>query len=224
MTSPSSDTENLQKILAQRSELSRRKAGDAIKAGRVILNGKTAQLGDRFATGDELLLDNKALAARAMTTIMLNKPVGYECSRKPHGANPSVYELLPPEFQQLNNVGRLDVESSGLLLFTNDGNLTQALTHPSHQKQKVYRVTLDKPLTPEHVKTITTGGVSLDDGPSVMKLKGSDKNWQVVLTEGRNRQIRRTFARLDYEVRSLHRTQTGEYHLGDLPPGKIETI
>jgi 23S rRNA pseudouridine2605 synthase len=158
---------------------------------------------------------------------MLNKPVGYVCSRNGQGSK-TVYDLLPPEYQQLKTVGRLDKDSSGLLLLTNDGQLAQELTHPSQQKRKVYEVTLDKPLQPLHRQMISDHGVSLEDGPSKLELErqhdGDDTKWIVTMHEGRNRQIRRTFAALGYEVIQLHRTKFGNYQLGTLQKGKLKAL
>jgi 23S rRNA pseudouridine2605 synthase len=118
-------------------------------------------------------------------------------------------------------VGRLDKDSSGLLLLTNDGQLAYDLTHPSSQKEKIYEIKLEKPLTPGD-KTRIEQGLMLEDGVSKLALKSLDKTghtWQVTMHEGRNRQIRRTFATLDYDVQKLHRVQFGPYRLKNLAVG-----
>jgi pseudouridine synthase len=218
----------INKYLASGSNLSRRKADEVIAAGRVTINGKTADLGSTVEQGDDVRLDNGAITpAVNTTTIMLNKPVDYVCSRAGQGSQ-TIYDLLPSEYQSLNPVGRLDKNSSGLLLLTNDGTLAHELTHPSRQKIKVYEVVLDQPLQPLHRQMLSDHGVTLADGPSKFELErlveSDDTQWKVIMSEGRNRQIRRTFAALGYEVTALHRTHFGPYALGDLASGTTQTV
>jgi 23S rRNA pseudouridine2605 synthase len=154
-----------------------------------------------------------------LITILLNKPTGYVCSRNGQGSK-TIYELVPEDLHHLKPVGRLDKDSSGLLLMTNDGHLANDLTHPSHQKQKVYLVELDRQLSPEDAKQIESG-INLEDGLSQLNLKQlSGGIIEVKIYEGRNRQIRRTFAAVDYKVEKLHRTHFGNYSLKLLPSGK----
>jgi 23S rRNA pseudouridine2605 synthase len=212
----------LNKFLAQGTSLSRRSADDAIAAGRVSVNDQPAVQGMDITSSDKVQLDGQTVESTTDTvTIMLHKPRGYVVSRYGQGSD-IIYDLLPPEYQRLNPIGRLDKDSSGLLLLTNDGNLAQELTHPSNQKLKVYEITLDKPLQPLHRQMISDHGLQLEDGPSKLQLErqrdGDDHAWVVTMHEGRNRQIRRTFAALGYYVKTLHRTQFGPYVLGDLAP------
>lgn len=177
---------------------------------------------------DVVALDGRTVTpVTALTTIMLNKPRGYVVSRNGQGS-PTVYDLLPQGYQHLNPIGRLDKDSSGLLLMTNDGELAQELTHPSKQKVKVYEVKLDKPLQPLHRQMVSDHGLQLEDGRSKLQLErqaeGDDIRWIVRMHEGRNRQIRRTFAALDYAVIALHRTDFGPYTLGDLPSGSVKEV
>ena len=218
----------LNKFLASGTDFSRRAADEAIAGGQVAVNGKTAEQGMSVAEADTVTLDGRTVQAVVTnTTIMLNKPAGYVVSRNGQGSQ-TVYDLLPPEYRRLNPVGRLDKDSSGLLLFTDDGQLAQELTHPSRQKIKIYEVTLDTPLTPLHRQMIHDHGLQLEDGVSKLQLErraeGNDTEWVVGMHEGRNRQIRRTFAALGYTVRTLHRTHFGNFALGDLPPGKLRKI
>jgi 23S rRNA pseudouridine2605 synthase len=136
-----------------------------------------------------------------------------------------VYDLLPSEYHHLNPVGRLDKDSSGLLLLTNDGQLAYELTHPKFEKTKVYQVALDKPLTDSDRQHITAG-IDLEDGLSRLKLEkqASSTEWLVKMSEGRNRQIRRTFAAAGYTVKKLNRIRFGDYDLGGLPQGKTLLI
>jgi 23S rRNA pseudouridine2605 synthase len=194
----------------------------------VTINGQPAEQGQAVSEGDVVALDGRVITPAVNTvTIMLNKPRGYVVSRNGQGSA-TVYDLLAPDYQQLNPVGRLDKDSSGLLLLTSDGQLAHELTHPSRQKIKVYHVALDAPLQPLHRQMISDYGVTLTDGPSRLQLErktdGDDHHWIVRMNEGRNRQIRRTFASLGYGINELHRTQFGPYALGDLPPGKLKIV
>ncbi|MEJ0073819.1 MAG: pseudouridine synthase [Candidatus Saccharibacteria bacterium] len=218
----------LNKYLAGGSFLSRRGADQAITDGRVLVNGKTPEQGMDISDRDVVTLDGRVIKPETETvTIMLNKPPGYVVSRDGQGAQ-TVYDILPPEYQQLNPIGRLDKYSSGLLLMTNDGTLAHELTHPSKQKMKVYEILLDKPLEPLHRQMISDHGLTLEDGPSKLQLErqqeGDDIAWIVTMREGRNRQIRRTFEALGYRVTHLHRTRFGEYTLGNLKKGNFRTV
>jgi 23S rRNA pseudouridine2605 synthase len=218
----------INKFVASASGLSRRAADQAIADGRVQVNGQQPQAGQAINPSDTVTLDSLAITPPVKhTTILLNKPVGYVVSRNGQGAA-TIYELLPPELHNLKPVGRLDKDSSGLLLLTDNGDLAHELTHPSRQKQKIYEVSLDRPLQPLHRQMISDYGVQLDDGHSQLLLErqtdGNDHDWIVTMHEGRNRQIRRTFASLGYTVKRLHRTRFGEYALDELPLGHWITI
>jgi 23S rRNA pseudouridine2605 synthase len=214
----------INQLLASATVLSRRSADQAVVDGRVEINGSPAALGQEVTEDDNISLDGQLLARRGLAYIVLNKPVGYIVSRAPQGNGKSVYDLLPGEYRHLNYVGRLDKDSSGLLLFTNDGVLTQELTHPSHQKTKAYQIELNKSLSPDHQLQLLAG-VALDDGDSRFQtLDGNAKRWTLTMTEGRNRQIRRTFESLGYTVISLHRTSFGSLQLGDLAAGGIREV
>jgi 16S rRNA U516 pseudouridylate synthase RsuA-like enzyme len=140
----------LNKFIASGTELSRRAADTAIAAGKVTVNGLPAGQGQDIGPDDVVALDGQEVThSTPKTTIMLNKPVGFVVSRQGQGSR-TIYDILPSEYHQLNPIGRLDKDSSGLLLLTNDGELANALTHPSYQKRKVYEVTLNKPLQPLH--------------------------------------------------------------------------
>lgn len=214
----------LNKLLAHRLGISRRAADNAILDGRVSINNQQANPGIDIINADSVLFDSKPLPENpTITTIMLNKPIGYVCSRNGQGSK-TVYDLLPPEFKNLKPVGRLDKDSSGLLLMTNDGNLANQLTHPRYQKQKIYQVTLDKPLLNEHKVKIESGGVSLSDGVSKFTIKNNGQSLKVTLQEGRNRQIRRTFEKLGYKVAKLHRTNFGHYVIATLSSEQYKII
>jgi 23S rRNA pseudouridine2605 synthase len=216
----------INKFIAQATGLSRRKADELIAAGRITVNGSEAEQGMDVTGVEQIRLDNRAITPDVKPlTLILNKPVGYVCSRQGQGSK-TVYDLLPTEYHQLKPVGRLDKNSSGLLLMTNDGDLAYELTHPSRQKQKVYEIALNKPLEPLHRQMISDHGVQLDDGPSKFELEKitGDTTWRITMHEGRNRQIRRTFQALGYEVKSLHRTDFGPYALHQLAEGDHQIV
>lgn len=218
----------LNKFLAEQLGLSRRQADDIISAGKVLINDKPAVLGARIDKNDKVCY-NGSIIDNSVSYIYLgmNKPAGYVCSRKQQGNVPTIYELLPEEYQKLKTVGRLDKDSSGLILLTNDGDFAFKMTHPSFKKIKLYEVKLDHPLEPLHQQEIADFGIQISDGVSRMgleKLSEDRKTWRVVLSEGRNRQIRRTFGALGYTVIALHRTQFGPYQLQDLPEGEYAVV
>jgi 23S rRNA pseudouridine2605 synthase len=218
----------LNKYIAQATGISRRAADEAIRQNRVTVNGEAPSSGQQVEDGDSVTLDGLAITTPVNTiTIMLNKPAGYVCSRDGQGSR-TVYDLLPPEYHALKTVGRLDKDSGGLILLTNDGQLAHELTHPSFVKTKVYEVVIDKPLQPLHRQMISDHGVSLEDGLSKFEVErlrdGDDTVWRVRMHEGRNRQIRRTFAALGYTVTRLHRIQFGSYSLGDLQSGQFKPV
>ena len=211
-------TERLNKFLALQLGISRRQADELIKKGRISINGKTAQLGERFKAGDEIKLGEKIISKtrEEKKYVIFNKPRGYVCSRKKQGENETIYAILPKEFSALKPVGRLDKDSSGILFLTNDGDFAFQMTHPKFRKVKEYLVSLDTPLQPIHQQMIADFGINLPDGKSQLgleRLDDSRKNWKVIMSEGRNRQIRRTFSAIGYEVKELHRIVFGSYIL-----------
>ena len=238
----------LNKFIARATGKSRREADELIAQGRVTIAGQTATLGAPAGENAEIKLDNKTLTLPAQRTlIMLNKPAGYVSSRRAQAKTAkTLYELLPPELQNLKTVGRLDRDSSGLILLTDDGDLAFQLTHPKFAKIKIYLVKLDQPLAPLHQQMISDFGVALPDGQSQLALEKLSQNeistdnaaaigwraggnnprifWRVTMREGRNRQIRRTFAALGYTVVKLHRTDFGPYRLDDLQLGAWRAV
>lgn len=216
----------LNKHLALQLAISRREADELIERGRVAINGTVAVLGARYNENDAITVNGKAITSNTdYRYVMLHKPVGYVCSRRDQGDNPTIYAILPPNYQAFKPVGRLDKDSSGLLLLSNDGDFTYRMTHPKFNKTKIYSVELDHELAPLHQQMISDYGVQLDDGPSkftVMRIKG--KHYEITMHEGRNRQIRRTFMALGYTVVALHRTQFGNYSLGDMKPGEYKSV
>lgn len=212
----------INKYIAQATGMSRRDADKALQDGRVLANGKAPLTGQNITPDDMVTLDGRLLSAQEMHIIILHKPVGYVVSRNGQGAQ-TVYDLLPPSLHNLKPVGRLDKDSSGLLVLTNDGQLANHLTHPRYQKEKVYSVELNKPLSPGDRRHIERG-VALEDGSSTLQLTGREESWIVSMSEGRNRQIRRTFEAMNYQVKKLHRTHFGEYKLQGLAEGKYRIL
>lgn len=212
----------INKFLARATGLSRRAADEAVESGRVKVNRQTASIGTEVTENDEVMLDDQiVMDGGERTLLVLNKPTGYVVSRNGQGSR-TVYDLLPAKYHKLKPVGRLDKDSAGLLILTNDGELHQQLTHPSYKKEKVYEIALDKQLTHKDLAAINKG-VRLPDGISHMSVsEAGGTSYQVKMSEGRNRQIRRTFAALGYEVIWLNRIIFGSFHLGQLERGKYE--
>lgn len=211
--------------IANATGLSRRQAEGLIKSGAVSVNGVQAELWYQVSTDDLVELNHHKVFIKAPAIIMLNKPAGYVVSRNPQGAN-SIYDLLPKDLHNLKPVGRLDKESTGLLLLTNDGKLAQELTHPSFDKVKVYRIILDRPLKKEDEQTIAKG-IRVENYLSKLEITdcSSDRRLlSVNLTQGKNRQIRKTFAKLGYQVLELHRLKFASFSLGSLKPGEFRHL
>lgn len=206
---------------------SRRRADELIRSGKVRVGGKTiTELATRVSSNDIISVSGKGAQFRAQdVTIALHKPVGYVCSHAKQGNNPTIFELLPRSFAHLKIAGRLDKDSSGLVILSSDGNLVQQLSHPKAQKAKQYLVGLNKPLETVDQERLLAG-VELIDGLSKFDnlSKITTKRWRLQLHEGRNRQIRRSFEKLGYEVLSLERVQIGSYHIATLPSGKYALV
>lgn len=218
----------LNKFLAERLGLSRRQADDAIAASKVLVNDFPAILGARIDKNDKVCYNGVIIPFDVgYLYVGLNKPAGYVCSRKAQGEFPTIYELLPAKYHDLKTVGRLDKDSSGLILLTNDGDFAFKMTHPGFTKTKIYEVELDHPLEPLHQQEISDFGIEIGDGVSKLgltRLDDSRRRWRVEMSEGRNRQIRRTFGALGYTVTRLHRTAFGPYQLSGLEPGEFAGV
>jgi pseudouridine synthase len=222
-----SNSLRLNKYLALELGISRREADNLIDKRQLTINGEPISLGARVRDGDIVALNGKVISKTVQYQyIALNKPVNYVCSRRQQGENLTIYELLPEELHNLKPVGRLDCKSSGLILLTNDGDFAYKMTHPKFYKNKTYYVRLDTDLEPLHQQMISDYGITLEDGPSKLQLERLDdldrKDWKVIMHEGRNRQIRRTFNSLGYNVVKLHRVEFGEFAIGNLKPGKFQ--
>lgn len=219
--------ERLQKVMAQAGYGSRRACEEIIRQGRVTVNGLTSKLGDKVdLSEDEIFIDGKQLEpAQLLVYRILNKPPGYLSSTRSQGGNPTVLDLMSCN-QRIYPVGRLDLDSEGLILLTNDGPLTQRLTHPSFEHEKEYRVLLDRKPDDEQLRH-WRNGVILSDGykthPAQVSLGGSDASgfWiEVVLREGRKHQIRETAEILGLDVIRLIRVRMATLEIGSLLPGE----
>jgi pseudouridine synthase len=220
-------TNRLNKHIALQLGVSRREADDLISRGNVTINGVAATLGARFNDGDTIAIGGEVIKSDTEYEYMiLHKPTGYVCSRSRQGDAPTIYDLLPEKYFHLKPVGRLDRESSGIILLSNDGNFAFTMTHPKFAKTKIYNVRLEDDLKPLHQQMINDHGIQLEDGSSVLQLERMNdtdrKSWIITMKEGRNRQIRRTFGALGYTVAKLHRTNFGNYSLGDIKVGEYE--
>lgn len=231
MTSSDNSPESqlrLNKYVAVSLGVSRRQADKLIERGDILINNSPAKLGARISPNDIVSYNGKQIRPKTYRLIALHKPTGYLCSRASQGGMPTIYRLLPQELSHLKPVGRLDKDTSGLILLTNDGDWSHQMTHPSFKKTKRYLATLNKPLQPLHRQMISDFGVDLPDGPSKLSLErqheGDDTRWIIEMSEGRNRQIRRTFEALGYTVTKLHRTNFGNYSLGDIKRGEWQEL
>lgn len=211
--------ERLQKFLSRAGVASRRKAEALITAGAVTVNGIRAELGQRVEVGDDVRVNGVRAEVQDHVTYLLYKPVGVLSTVSDDRGRETVIDRLP-EVPGLHPVGRLDLDSEGLLLVTNDGALTLKLTHPRFEHEKEYRVWCDAPL-PEYVIHKLLSGVTLEDGPArAFAARLSPGGCTVVLREGRNRQVRRMLAALGYSVTRLKRTRVAHLTLGELKPGE----
>ena len=218
--------ERLQKILSRHGVASRREAEELILSGRVTVNGKEALLGMKAdADRDEILVDGDPLARREERVyIMLNKPRGCLCTRRDEKGRKTVLDYLGPCPARVWPVGRLDLNSEGLLLLTDDGELTNALTHPSHGVEKVYTVRVSGADIPGALKLLK-GELELEDGPArakkvrLLKDDGDRAILEITVTEGRKHLVRNLCAAAGLEVRRLIRLSEGGLSLGDLRTG-----
>lgn len=222
--------ERLQKVLAHAGVSSRRKAEEFIVAGRVSVNGQVVrELGVKVdASRDRILVDGRPVGPEPVEYWLLHKPAGVITTVVDPQGRPTARDMVPTR-ARVYPVGRLDADSSGLLLFTNDGELAQRLMHPRHQHEKEYRVLVAGEPTPEDIKRLRRG-VPLDGRltvPAEVRLLGTtrDGTWlTVVLREGRNRQIRRMLDAVGHRVLSLERLRIGPIELGELRPGQARRL
>lgn len=223
--------ERLQKLIASAGLASRRQAEEWIEGGRVTVNGQVARLGDRADPGrDRVEVDGKVLGrAPAKICVLLNKPSGYVTSLKDPQGRPVVSDLVKSLGERLFPVGRLDYNTEGLLLLTNDGDLAQRLAHPRHKVNKTYLVRVRGQLD-ARARTALERGVSLGDGMTAparvarLRHSGGHSWFELTIREGRNRQVRRMCEKLGYPVSRLRRIRVAFLELGDLQPGAFRLL
>ena len=217
--------ERLQKLLSARGVASRRQAEEMISQGRVQINGRTASLGDRAGPGDTVLLDGAPLPPPPQYVyILLNKPRGYVTTLRDERGRRTVMELLAGCPVRVYPVGRLDLNSEGLLLLTNDGEAANRLMHPSGNVEKVYLawVTGYRPGAEETLRrSMVLDGVRLHPAKAAVRsCAGEVALLEITIREGRNRQVRRMCETAGLHVTRLKRIAEGQLRLGSLPPGK----
>jgi len=211
----------LNRFLAAAGLGSRRHCDELIASGRVTINGKVcANFSAQPGARDYVKVDGKLVRAAPALTIMLHKPGGFVSTRKDRHARHTVFDLLPKKFSQLFNVGRLDAQTEGLLLLTNNGELAQRLTHPRFKIDKEYEITLDRPWDPSLAPKLLRGIVLDGQRAKIACLRSfSHTRLRVILRQGINRQIRRMFQAIGYRIKHLLRVRVGNLRLGDLPCG-----
>ena len=218
------ETVRINRYLAQCGVASRRHAEDLIRQGRVRINGQVvAGLGARVRPGvDVVEVDGRVVVPEdERVVVLLNKPRGVVTTAQDDRGRPTVVELVDLP-QRLFPVGRLDIDTEGALLLTNDGDLAFRLTHPRFGVEKVYHAVLDQPISAEDLEHLQRG-VMIDSGmtsPCRARTLGDPRRVEVVLHEGKKRQVRKMFRALGYQVVELRRVAIGPIELGSLPPGK----
>jgi 23S rRNA pseudouridine2605 synthase len=211
----------LNRFLAAAGIGSRRHCDELIAAGRVTINGRPCtDFSVQPTSRDHVKVDGKLIGIEPSLTIALHKPAGFVSTKSDPHARDTILDLLPTKFPRLFNIGRLDAQSEGLLVLTNDGELAQRLTHPRHKIDKEYEVILDRrwdpALTPKMLRGILLDG----QRAQIVQLRTiSATRLRVVLRQGINRQIRRMFHEISYEVKGLVRIRVGNLRLGGLPRG-----
>ena len=217
----------LQKFLSEAGVSSRREGEKLILAGRVTVDGQVVRLLGTKVDPDreKIALDGQTLKSLTKRFVALHKPPKFLCTRRDTHDRRTVFDLLPTDWGHLYTVGRLDADSEGLILLTNDGEFCQKVAHPSHGLLKTYRVTVAKRLGPEVLERLTAG---MRDKGELLKarrarlLSGNNtrSEAELLLAEGKNREVRRMFKALGFRVLRLQRVAVGLVKLGELPPGK----
>ena len=211
----------LNRFLAAAGLGSRRHCDELIAAGRVTINGNTCtDFSVEPNPRDHVKVNGKLVHVAPPLTIMLHKPAGFVSTRRDPRARDTIFDLLPAKFSRLFNIGRLDAQTEGLLLLTNEGDLAQRLTHPRYEIEKEYEVILDRPWDPRLTSKLLRGIFLDGQRAQIAQLHSiSPVHLRVVLAQGINRQIRRMFEAVGYSVKRLVRIRIGPVRIGDLPRG-----
>jgi 23S rRNA pseudouridine2605 synthase len=216
----------LNRFLALAEISSRRGAEEYIREGRVTVNGEpSTDLATQVSPDDRVQVDGRLVRVQEFVYVLFNKPAGFITTRSDEKLRKTIYDLLPARLWNLTHVGRLDRESEGLLILTNDGDLAFRITHPKFKLEKEYLVTLDREFQPEDAAK-TRKGVYLSEGRARFDAIRKINPYQVrvVLTQGLKRQVRRVLATLNYKVKRLQRTRIGPLTVRDLGPGEIRLL
>jgi 23S rRNA pseudouridine2605 synthase len=221
----------LQKFLAEAGVASRRASEEIIVQARVSVNGKViTELGAKVDPArDQIMVDGKLVRTKRKLYVALHKPVGCVCSRNDERGRPTIYELLPPDWSNVQSVGRLDYDTEGLLLLTNDGELSLRLTHPRYGVKKLYEVTVEGRVKLDQVEALTRGIRDMGEllRAQRVRITSATKSRSVIeleLTEGKNREVRRMCAAIGLNVERLVRTQVGKIKLGELRSGRWRAL
>ena len=211
----------LNRFLAAAGLGSRRHCDELIASGHVAINGRVCtDFSVQPSERDHVKVDGKLVHGQRRLDIVLHKPAGFVSTRSDPHARDTIYDLLPAHLPRLFNVGRLDAQTEGLLVLTNDGELAQRLTHPRYKVEKEYEVTLDRPWDPILASKLVKGMMLDGQRARLEKIQAlKPTRLRVILRQGINRQIRRMFYEVGYEVKRLVRIRIGRLHLGDLPRG-----
>jgi len=212
----------LNRFLAAAGLGSRRACESLIRDGKVSINGHFIRdLATTVQPGDDVRVGGKPARAAVSVYLLLHKPRGYVCTRSDERGRQTIFDLVPPHFGRLFHVGRLDKDSEGLILLTNDGALSQRLTHPAHEIDKEYEVLLDKTFDTADREKLLRGFMIEGGRAKIERLHVLDRPLvKVVLRQGLKRQIRLMFYQLGYEVKRLMRTRIGAVEMGPLKPGQ----
>ena len=210
----------INKFISEAGKASRRGADRLIEEKRVRINGRVAKIGDQVKPGDDIRVNGERLAiARDHVYIALNKPVGITCTSE-KGVKGNIIDLVNHPLK-VNHIGRLDKDSDGLILLTNDGDIVNEILRAENKKEKEYIVSVDKPMTPEFLEKMASGVKILGTKTLPCEVEALSKyEFKIILTQGLNRQIRRMCEELGYQVITLKRVRIMNIHLGNLPPGQ----
>ena len=222
----------LNRFLSQCGASSRRGADALIAAGRVRLNGRTVSVMGELVDPDRdtVAVDGRLLSApRRPRYVLFHKPAGCLCSRSDPGGRPTIYDVLPPHCRALKYAGRLDADSEGLLLLTDDGGLIQRLTHPRHRIERIYLAWVDGPVDPDALAPLARGAefMGVRYAPARVRVIGRDGGATLLefrIAEGKKREVRQLCRSLGRRVQRLLRTSFGPLALGGLPPGSIRDL
>ena len=212
----------LNKYLASAGIGSRRACDTMVQHGEVVINGETClSPGYRVQPEDFIKVNGRRIEPLEIQSIVLHKPAGLVCTRSDENNRATIYELLPPRLHHLAHVGRLDLDSEGLLILSNDGELTQALTHPSHKIEKVYQVTTENAFENSILNQLEKGVFTeVGKARAVSVKRISPRRLEMILNTGLKRQIRYMIQAVGHRVKRLVRLKIGELTLDTLKPGK----